>query len=610
MNEKSLFAKVIPPLKLRKEIFYAVPDKLKNSILTGSQVKINLAGKEYIAVVSQLSDHSGLFKGKIKEIISITDLPIISESDFEFWRWISDYYMCALGEVYKAAYPGLLKDVSGKKRRLKEIKKSKEIPLPQMSFYQQTALDKIRENFINKTPVFLRGEPGSGKSEIYFRLADEYLKMGKSVLFLLPEIAVSHQITKRAQSYFSNKLLISHSRQTHVERMKILELLSSGVDPYIVIGVRSAILLPFRNLGLIIVDEEQEYSYKQFEPAPRYNARDSSMILARIHKADIILGSSTPSFESLENIKENKISQVNLLSRFHDIPAPDIKIIDTGTESRRGKMKGFLSGYLIESIKKALTDGDQVLLISAKKYVSAPELQLTTKILEEQLNSIFPESSIVRFDNETSAGKADEKRILNDFATHKYEIMVSNKMTGKGFHFPGLNLAAIIFAESLINNSDFRSGEKALQTIYQIAGRAGREKKQGLVIVQTASLKNPIFKSIRFGEDTIKELMNERLTFEYPPFVRLINLNIKGKNFESVKNYCEKLSHKLSGFESIVTEGPFDPGGSENDFRQRFIIKIRKNKSSVETKLKLGKTLESIGEEFPGVTTTVDVDPS
>lgn len=609
MSNKVLYAKVIPPLKLRREIIYLIPESLINIVQKGSQVKVNISGKDYIAVVSEITENSSNYFGKFKEIISVAQLPTVSDNDLIFWKWISDYYMCSLGEVYKAAYPNLIKDLTTKKSRLNNPKQLKSNPLPELSDSQNIALSEIKKEFIKNNPVFLRGESGSGKSELYFRLANEYIQAGKSILLLLPELAISNQIIKRAQSYFPYNLLVYNSRQTLASKLKIIGILAQSDKPFFIIGIRSAILLPFRNLGLIIVDEEQESSYKQFEPAPRYNARDSSLVLAKIHGANAIFGSSTPSFESIENMREGKIAQVNIKHRFFEIPNPEIKIVETLPLRRSGKMNGVFSGYLVDAISNSLTSGDQVLIVSSKKYISSLDYQLSTKVIEQELKELFPNALIARFDTETYSKKSDEKRILNDFANHKYDILVSNKMTGKGFHFPDLNLAAILFAESLINHTDFRSGEKALQLVYQIAGRAGREKKRGTLIVQTLSIQNSTFKSIRQGDDSINILLEERKQFDYPPFVRLIYLTIKGNNSEIVDSSCKKLITQLPKDDSVIYEGPFDPGNSDQYFTQRVIIKIKKHKISSAIKKQISVLIDNLAKGNSGLKIVVDVDP-
>lgn len=608
MSSNVLFAKVLPPLKLKREVIYSIPDSLIDHIVKGSQVKINLAGREYIAVVTEITKERGNYSGKIKEIIEISGLPVINSSDFTFWNWIAEYYLCTVGEVYKAAYPGLVKDLTKKKSRKGTIKSFKTHSLPELSQHQSNAIEKIRFELSERNPVLLRGEPGSGKSELYFRLADDFIKKGKSTLLLLPEIAVSQQIIKRAQDYFPENLLIYNSRQTSAGKLKIIMALAQSSKPYLIIGVRSAILLPFRNLGLVIVDEEQDPSYKQYEPAPRFNARDASLILAKAHGASTIFGSSTPSFESLENMKEGKLKEVNILSRFHDIPPPEIKIVETAFDTKRGKMNGLFSGYLTDSLRNTLAHSNQALIISAKKYLQ--DGQISTKIIEEQIKELFPEASVARYDLDTSAKKSDEKRILNDFASHKYDILVSNRMTGKGFHFPDLNLAAILFAESLLNQTDFRSGERALQTIYQIAGRAGREKKKGMVIVQTASVNTPIFRSVRLGEDSVKELLEERRLFEYPPFIRMIYLTLRGSDYDSVNNSGKKLGKLLSKITGLIFEGPYDPGNSEKLFKLRFILKIPKSRLGTEIKKRVADLIDLLGNEHGNITITADVDPA
>lgn len=606
--ESELFAWVTPPVKLNGPVIYSIPQSLKTQIFKGSQVRINLAGKEYIAFVNDISD-TQVIKGKIKSISGVTNLPSVTPEQMKLWEWIASYYMCSVGEVYKASYPGTLKDVSERKNRKLVSSADALKPLPSLTEIQQNAFKEAIQLIDKGKPVLLRGEPASGKSEIYLKMCGEMLKCGKSSLYLTPEITLCRDITRRAKEYFGKKVLFFHSGQTTAKRLAIIRELECGNEPYIIVGVRSAVLLPFRNLGLVIADEEHDVSFKQFEPAPRYNARDTSMVLAKIHSAGAILGSSTPSFETLLNVRDGKYSQIFLKKRFFEIPAPEIKVVNIRRPKAQEEDGGLLGGYLRSLIKENLESGDKSLIFTARKYMSMSDKRLCTKVIADELKELFPNARIAVYDYQTGKNGREQESIPDDFAKGSFDILVSNRATGKGFHFPGLQTAAIVFSEAMVNRSDFRSGERMLQDIYQIAGRAGRESKRGVVVIQGSSFSSPLLKSVRFGEDIAEELLKEREEFGYPPFKRLIYIDIKGKSSQKINFVAESVVCKLNNVKQLIVDGPFDPGTLSEEPVLRLSLRFSKECNGSEIKNFIKSVCNELILKNSGVKVIYDVDP-
>lgn len=556
-----IYVSVILPLKYRGEATYILPSEVVGRVVAGSRVKVDFAGKIYSAVVKSIGDiPDGGVSGDdgiiYKEIISVEPFEPVTLEEIALWQQVSDYYLCSIGEVYKAAYPSL----SIKQEQVKSRKtaaaffeavagQSNEYELPQLSDKQSGVLSAIESS--GSKPVLLHGVTGSGKTEIYITLAIGRLKLGKSVLYMAPEIAITKQLQMRLKSVFGDRVLVYHSKQTAVEKKRIREILAGrdgNLEPVVVLGTRSALFLPFKNLGLVIVDEEHDSSYKQTEPSPRYQARDVAIMLANIHKADIVLGSATPSFESEYNSIIGRFVKVSLLEKFYGAPAPSVEIIDTIWARKSGQMRGNFSQKLLNAIRSRVSQGKQVLIFKNRRSY-APVVECTecgstakcphcnvnlsyhkynntlrchycdyttqfkgickecgldtlkyrgagTERLEEELKELLPELRIARFDADIASSKRAEEAVIKEFSEGNIDVLIGTQMISKGFDFKNLKLVAVIDADSLLAMQDFRADEKALQILNQLVGRTGRRNESGELMIQTNHKNHPVIQSV------------------------------------------------------------------------------------------------------------------
>lgn len=562
------YASVILPLKFGGEISYIIPQIFE--VKVGSRVKVDCAGKIYSGVVSKIlsGEEVPAYTPDKKEIIykpllEVENLPLVLESEIALWGKIADYYLCSIGEVFKAAYPVLsIRQESVKPRKsvekfLEELEKKDTIYnttlQPELSSAQQEAYNTIKTCFDTEPqkPVLLRGVTGSGKTEIYINLALEQLRKGNSVLYMVPEIAISKQLQNRLKKVFGERLLTFHSKQGAAEKARIHKILQHGEEPTatVVLGTRSALFLPFRRLGLIIVDEEHDASYKQTEPAPRYHAKDSAIFLSHIHCSNILLGSATPSFESEYNCLAKRFSQVNLTEKYFGATTPQVEIIDTIWARKSRQMNGNFSQRLINEIKRTVTEGGQVLVFRNRRsyspivecqecgaipkcphcnvYLSYHKYNNTlrchycdfitsfsgvckecgttsfyykgagTERLEEELASILPTARIARYDADIAKSKKSEEQVIKDFAEGNIDILIGTQMISKGFDFERLKLVAVIQADTILGVQDFRGDEKALQLFSQLMGRTGRRSERGKLIVQTNQKDHPVFLQLK-----------------------------------------------------------------------------------------------------------------
>ncbi|RNC64845.1 primosomal protein N' [Proteiniphilum sp. X52] len=461
-------------------------------------------------------------------------------------------------------------------------------PYP-LSEEQRKALNAIQEGFSDKQTVLLHGATSSGKTEIYIHLIDQLLRDGKQTLYLLPEIALTTQLTHRLQSVFGDKIGIYHSGINDQERTEIWQKMLSETPYEIVLGVRSSLFLPFRRLGLVIVDEEHETSYKQQEPSPRYHARDTAIMLAHMSNAKTLLGSATPSVESYYNAQAGKYGLVTLNERFGKTELPQIRLQNTRDLRRRKKMKSILAPALIEEINQALENGEQAILFRNRRGFApviecaacawipkCPHCDVTltyhkredrlichycnsayplpstcpschgeglkslgagTERLEEEVSQLFPGAVVGRMDRDTAGGKDSFERIINDFQENRIQILVGTQMLSKGLDFGNVRVVGIIAADTLLNYPDFRSHERGFQLITQAAGRAGRRDKQGTVIIQTSDPEQPIYRQISRNDyqGFYHSQITERKLFKYPPFTRLISIVLKHKDEQKVE---------------------------------------------------------------------------
>lgn len=738
-----IFIQVILPLRLEWEPFYyqeielsesagdasglfpvtstgSVTERDKEQVRVGDRVRVNFAGKEYVGVVSMAdagkqAEEMGIVD-KVKPILGMAEgLEPVTKEEIELWRQIAEYYLCTVGEVYKAAYPAQKVEkevvqarqealkvereeknrtkIADKIKRLEERAEKKaelaakarksesrerylaekemlegEIGLLvreltsmvgelcrttgsvtgygdsvtyhqdeeliggsiietsegtekeiSLSAAQEEAYSKIKEIFAKGKPALLHGVTGSGKTEIYLKLAQETLVMGKNVLYLVPEIALSRQLEDRISETFP-ELLVFHSGETMSRKREVATVLRHAGEPaegkgYVVLGTRSAIFLPHKNLGLVIVDEEHDTSYKQDSPAPRYNGRETAIMMAKIFGANVILGSATPSLESLYNCSVGRYGLVTLNKRFYDAADSDIEIIDTIAERRKNGMIGNFSRKLIEHIGKCLGEQRQVLILRERRAYS-PIVQCQecgdipkcrccnvslslhrradgserlvchycgrvyeytgkchkcggelkplgsgTQKIEEEASKLFPNARIARLDSDTAQSRKYETDTIRKFSNGEIDILIGTRMVAKGFDFSGLSLVAVLQADSILGQEDYRADERGLQLLEQFRGRCGRRGEKGLFVIQTSQPEHPVYQSIdgKLDENgTMARFLGERKLFGYPPYSRVIGVVIKDYNQARVDLLSRDLGEYLRG--ALAVKVSFAPG--------------------------------------------------
>lgn len=698
----------------------SVTERDKEQVRVGDRVRVNFAGKEYVGVVSMAdagkqAEEMGIVD-KVKPILGMAEgLEPVTKEEIELWRQIAEYYLCTVGEVYKAAYPAqkvekevvqarqeALKEEREEKNRTKIADKIKRLeeraekkaelaakarksesrerylaekemlegeigllvreltsmvgelcrttgsvtgygdsvtyhqdeePIGgsiietsegtekeiRLSAAQEEAYSKIKEIFAKGKPALLHGVTGSGKTEIYLKLAQETLAMGKNVLYLVPEIALSRQLEDRISETFP-ELLVFHSGETMSRKREVATVLRHAGEPaegkgYVVLGTRSAIFLPHKNLGLVIVDEEHDTSYKQDSPAPRYNGRETAIMMAKIFGANVILGSATPSLESLYNCSVGRYGLVTLNKRFYDAADSDIEIIDTIAERRKNGMIGNFSRKLIEHIGKCLGEHRQVLILRERRAYS-PIVQCQecgdipkcrccnvslslhrradgserlvchycgrvyeytgkchkcggelkplgsgTQKIEEEASKLFPNARIARLDSDTAQSRKYETDTIRKFSNGEIDILIGTRMVAKGFDFSGLSLVAVLQADSILGQEDYRADERGLQLLEQFRGRCGRRGEKGLFVIQTSQPEHPVYQSIdgKLDENgTMARFLGERKLFGYPPYSRVIGVVIKDYNQARVDLLSRDLGEYLRG--ALAVKVSFAPG--------------------------------------------------
>ncbi len=738
-----IFIQVILPLRLEWEPFYyqeielsesagdasglfpvtsigSVTERDKEQVRVGDRVRVNFAGKEYVGVVSMAdagkqAEEMGIVD-KVKPILGMAEgLEPVTKEEIELWRQIAEYYLCTVGEVYKAAYPAQKVEkevvqarqealkvereeknrtkIADKIKRLEERAEKKaelaakarksesrerylaekdmlegeigllvreltsmvgelcrttgsvtgygdsvtyhqdEEPIGgsiietsegtekeiSLSAAQEEAYSKIKEIFAKGKPALLHGVTGSGKTEIYLKLAQETLAMGKNVLYLVPEIALSRQLEDRISETFP-ELLVFHSGETMSRKREVATVLRHAGEPaegkgYVVLGTRSAIFLPHKNLGLVIVDEEHDTSYKQDSPAPRYNGRETAIMMAKIFGANVILGSATPSLESLYNCSVGRYGLVTLNKRFYDAADSDIEIIDTIAEWRKNGMIGNFSRKLIEHIGKCLGEHRQVLILRERRAYSQivqcqecgdipkcrccnvslslhrradgserlvchycgrvyeytgkchkcggelKPLGSGTQKIEEEASKLFPNARIARLDSDMAQSRKYETDTIRKFSNGEIDILIGTRMVAKGFDFSGLSLVAVLQADSILGQEDYRADERGLQLLEQFRGRCGRRGEKGLFVIQTSQPEHPVYQSIdgKLDENgTMARFLGERKLFGYPPYSRVIGVVIKDYNQARVDLLSRDLGEYLRG--ALAVKVSFAPG--------------------------------------------------
>ena len=762
------FAETLLPLAIPGTYTYRIPEGMRLSI--GMRVLVPFGRKKiFTAIITSLHDREP--RGyDVKEILgTLDDKPILRHPQLEFWQWIADYYLCSMGEVYKAAVPSGLKvesettisvnpdfeesepgQLSDRERvildftaqrgrvQINEIAKatgfktvernvshlldmdalhvservvdnyrpkteacvrltvardneeklheffdqlkrapkqeslllayldmsrwlqsgetrevSKENLLkragvssavlheavkrglfeiykkeinrfddlgsileepPTLSDEQRRAYDEIHHSMREHAITLLQGVTSSGKTSVYMHLIADALRLGKQVLYLVPEIALTTQLTRRLRRVFGDKLLIYHSKFSDNERVDIWKKLLNSSEPCVVIGVRSSVFLPYSNLGLIIVDEEHDSSYKQQDPAPRYNGRNAALVLAQMHGAKTVLGSATPAIEVYYLALQGRYGLVKLLTRYGDIKMPEVKVIDTIAARKRREMHGLFSNELIASCRKALQDNEQVILFQNRRGYSPivrckecgwvpkcencdvsltyhkhnnslvchycgytiplpdlcpacrlPGIEIVgygTERIEDDIDAVFPGEKISRMDLDTTRSKNSYDRIIDEFSQHRTNILVGTQMVTKGLDFNAVSIVGILNADTMINFPDFRSHERAFDMLEQVSGRAGRAHKQGQVIIQTSQPDHDVIKFVQAHdyEGFYQHELNDRQQFGYPPFTKVINIYLKHRDDATVGElavrYCGLL-HQVFGARVLGPMAPF-----------------------------------------------------
>ena len=816
------FADVIVPLPIPGQYTYAVPLELEEKVCAGIRAIVPFGKKKYYTAIVTRVHEDAPAGYDTKELVEILDKkPILLKRQYDFWQWIADYYLCTLGDVYKAALPsgmklesetlvvvnpdyeaespltekeqlvldtlsrdtGLcinqLEKITGIKNLLpvinkllereaiyikEELKRSykprtevfvrlaetiksetdlhqlfdtlnrapkqlaalmkyvelsgwirpgcflKEVsrktllqkanitssilsglvekhilklyhqevgrlakgtidtmPLNPLSDAQQKAYDEIVQAFASKPVCLLHGVTSSGKTELYIHLIEQAIRAGKQVLYLLPEIALTTQITERLRRVFGNRLGIYHSKFPDAERVEIWQKQLSEDDYDVILGVRSSVFLPFRRLGLVIVDEEHENTYKQQEPAPRYHARNAALVLASIFGAKTLLGTATPSIETYYNAIHGKYGFVQLTERHRQIQLPEIEVVDIKELARKKRMTAQFSPLLLQKIREALEQKEQVILFQNRRGF-APMIecrtcgwvpkckncdvsltyhkglnQLTchycgytepvptscpacggtelvsrgfgTEKVEDSIKELFPEARIARMDLDTTRTRTAYEKIISDFEEGETDILIGTQMVSKGLDFDRVSVVGILNADSMLNYPDFRSYERAFQLMAQVAGRAGRKEKRGLVILQTKQPDLPLIHEVVTNDYArmFQEQTEERSLFRYPPFYRLIYVYLKHRKQEVLDQAADLMANVLRQGLGERVLGPDQPpiARIQTLFIKKIVIKVEQQASLSKVRAYLRQVQRMIVEDerFRSLIVYYDVDP-
>nr|WP_203558540.1 primosomal protein N' [Bacteroides sp. 519] len=814
------YADVILPLPLPRSFTYSIPIGSEESIKPGCRVVVPFGKKKFYTAIVETVHDKAPSEYEVKEISTVLDtIPILYPNQFKLWQWIADYYLCTIGDVYKAALPsglklesetiveynpefeadeplqakeqsvldllavnneqsltrlekdsgikniltvvkslleknavfikeelrrsykpkteirvrlsqafsteeqlrklfdelnrapkqlvllmkyvelsnfmgGSIKEVSKKEllqqsavsaavfnglveKNVLEIYhhetgrlttfQNTTIDLNPLNTYQEEAFNSINNSFKEKNVCLLHGVTSSGKTEIYIHLINEVIKQGKQVLYLLPEIALTTQITERLKRVFGSRLGIYHSKFPDAERVEIWQKQLSDKSYDIILGVRSSVFLPFRNLGLIIVDEEHETTYKQQDPAPRYHARNAAIVLAAMYGAKTLLGTATPSVETYYNAQTGKYGLVEVKERYKDIQLPEILPVDIKELHRKKRMTGQFSPFLLEHIRKALDNKEQVILFQNRRGFapmvecrvcawvpkcencdvsltyhkginqltchycgysipllrSCPACEGTelvhrgfgTEKVEDEIKLIFPEASVARMDLDTTRSRTSYEKIISNFEDGKTDILIGTQMVSKGLDFDHVSIVGILNADTMLNYPDFRSYERAFQLMAQVAGRAGRKNKRGTVILQTRSMDHPIIDQVINNdyEQMVNTELTERQLFHYPPYYRLVYVYLKNRNADLLDLMANTMAGKLRAVFGTRVLGPDKPPVSrvQTFFIKKIIVKIEYNAPMHQARKLLQMVQKEMieDERFKSLIVYYDVDP-
>ena len=750
------FADIILPLPLNDHYTYSVPQSMEQTLQVGCRVKVSFGkNMKYIGIVENIhstkpDDYA------VKDIFQQLDLqPVVTPNQLKFWTWISQYYICPLGEVYNAALPAGLKGEDYKPKTetrvalashlepgkeeivsnfLKRSQKQKVLfdtylemagfgrfdelkpvakaellritssssaafnelvkkkifttyeyevgrldncqyetqPLHKLSKVQQTAFDEIQTTFQTKDVTLLHGVTSSGKTEIYIHLIKEAISQGKQVLYLLPEIALTTQITQRLRNIFGNEMGVYHSKFSDAERVEVYQRQLSG-NPYkLILGVRSSVFLPFMDLGLVIIDEEHETSYKQQDPAPRYHARSGAIMLAKQYGAKTLLGTATPSLETYSMAHSGKYGYVALTQRYKDIQLPEIEVVDIKRLKFQKRMKGVFSPVLLDAIGNALEKGEQAILFQNRrgysnfiqcktcgwvprcehcdvsltyhksKSAAVPatlvchycgkvyqlpskcpaceeehfiDIGVGTEKVEDQIKKHFPSVRTIRMDIDTAHTRTAYEQIITDFSEHKYDILIGTQMVSKGLDFDNVSVVGILDADTMLNIPDFRSHERTFQVIAQVAGRAGRKNHKGKVVLQTRSVDAEVIPQVVENDypTMFASQMEERKLFKYPPFHRLICVYLRHRDAGRLEILASDMARMLRQPFGERVLGPDRPPVSrvQSMYIRKIIIKMEKNASPSRIRTILRSVQQQLMQQpsANGLQVYYDVDP-
>lgn len=784
----SRYAQVIVPLPFDRTFTYRIPPACEDAVGIGSRVLVPFGAKKYYtAIVESISPIAPEGSFDIKDIACCIDSrPIVRHPQLRFWRWMADYYLSTIGDVFKAALPAGLKvesetvltlnpdadglDTDGmdeksakiiallaqgrpmtskdmaaagiteaeaavnlllergivsvaekvverfRRHKLRYVRLGsfgslteamqavagakkqeaamlallalgdngrEEVPvdallaksgvtmpilramakkgvisiisrdvsgfafadtvspeLPALSQAQSEALASIHEGLASHQTALLHGVTASGKTEVYIHLVDHILRRGDQVLYLVPEIALTTQLTHRLQKVFGDRVVIYHSKFSDSERVDIWRRLLGSNEPCVVIGARSSVFLPFARLGLVIVDEEHEPSYKQFDPSPRYNGRDAAIMLAAMHGAKAVLGSATPSVETYFKALSGKYALVNLHVRYDNVPLPEIEVVDMARERAKGRVIGSFAQLTVERAAKSLADGKQAIFFHNRRgyaplarckacafvpkcdhcdvsltYHRSPEslvchycgavypvmrtcpscgepaieiIGYGTERIEDEVASFFPDRRLLRMDLDTTRNKDSYARIIDDFSAHKADILVGTQMVTKGLDFADVDIVAVINADRIIHHPDFRAAERAFNMLEQVAGRAGRRDRPGTVLIQTYQPQHPVIHHVSNHDylSFYNEEIAERRQYAYPPFSRVINIFIKHRDHERLIRFADDYAAKLRAMFGNRVNGPKEPPVSrvQSFYIRSIMLKIETEASTAKVK--------------------------
>lgn len=667
-----MFAEIVIPVPF-DTFTYSVPPELEPGVSVGVRVVVPFGkSKKYVGLVVALREDPPIGV-TIKRIESVLDAqPIVTPLQLEFWRWIAHYYMSPFGDVFKAAFPaGMKKDEEKKHRRKNIVEQTAGLGVPgvqhALNESQQEAYKSILESWTTHDITLLHGVTSSGKTEVYIHLIQKYLDEGKQVLYLLPEIALTTQITNRLRAVFSSQLGVYHSKFVDADRVAVYHKQLSDSPYQLILGVRSSIFLPFRNLGLVIVDEEHETSFKQQDPAPRYHARAAAIMLARQYGAKTLLGTATPSVETYKMALDGRYGYVRMDKRYSDMQLPEIEVVDIKRLRFQKRMKGSFSQTLLDAIGEALADGGQVILFQNRRGFSSfiecktcgwvprcshcdvsltfhkktnaltchycgstyslparcpnceessfTTIGLGTERIEEQVVKFFPDARVSRMDLDTTRSQNAYERIIEEFSRHESDILIGTQMVSKGLDFDNVRVVGILDADMMLNLPDFRSYERTFHMLSQVAGRSGRKGKKGRVILQTRSADSDIIKNVVENDydGMFRVQSEERELFRYPPFTRLIYVYLLHRDFKTVEHLAEQTAKLLRQSLGRRVMGPDCPpvGRVQSMHIRKIILKMELTDSVNATRQLLQSVVAQVQSQPVANSLRVyfDVDP-